>query len=235
MSTENNKQKLINVSYIDALLDRLYRWMPFKRKNGGIVQDSLDENGDLTTQVTNTNEIALGAYNKSNENTALSVGIGSSDIDRKNALEIRKDGMIYIITDLKTNSIDSLQNALAKKGTAVCKTYDEISYYITKDNLGKLIYVEEIISYDGGEYVPGLYVVGTSTSGTPIITRLGTTSSSSIDLSQRVDDIEIRIGNLEELEGRVKNIEDWLDKPIAVEELENITNIDLNDNSIIGK
>ena len=54
-------------------------------------------------------------------------------------------------------------------------------------------------------------------------------------LSRRVDDIEIRIGNLEDFEERIQNIENWIDKPIAIEELENITNTDLNDNSIIGQ
>ena len=233
MSTEN--QKIITTTYIDALLDRLYKWMPFKRKNGGIVQDSLDSDGNNTNQVSNPGEIALGNYNKTNTDTVLSVGVGNSDEDRRNALEIRKDGMIYIITDLKTNSIESLQNTLAKKGTSICTTYDEISYYISKDNIGKLIYVDNNITYDGGEYTPGLYVIGNSTIGTPVLTKLGTTSSSSVDLSQRVDDIEIRIGNLEDFEERIQNIENWIDKPIAIEELENITNTDLNDNSIIGQ
>lgn len=234
MSTDN-KQKLVNVSYIDALLNRLYDWMPFKRKNGAIIQDSVDENGNNTLNTTNQNEIALGSYNASNSDTLLSVGIGTSNEDRKNAIEIRKDGMIYIVTDLKTNSIDSLQNALAKKGTVVCKSYEEISYYITKENIGQLIYIEETITYEGGEYVPGLYVVGISASSSVILTKLGTTSSSTVDLSQRVDDIEIRIGNLEDFEGRIQNIEDWIDEPINITELENITNIDLNDNSIIGQ
>ena len=132
MSIDN--QKIITTAYIDALLDRLYKWMPFKRKNGGIVQDSLDSEGNNTNQVSNQGEIALGNYNKTNTDTVLSVGVGNSDADRRNALEIRKDGMIYIITDLKTNSIESLQNTLAKKGTSICTTYDEISYYISKDN-----------------------------------------------------------------------------------------------------
>lgn len=234
MSTDN-KQKLVNVSYIDALLNRLYDWMPFKRKNGAIVQDSVDENGNNTLNTTNQNEIALGSYNASNSDTLLSIGIGTSNEDRRNAIEIRKDGMIYIVTDLKTNSIDSLQNALAKKGTVVCKSYEEISYYITKENIGQLIYVEETIIYDGGEYASGLYVVGVSASGSIVLTKLGTTSSSTVDLSQRVDDIEIRIGNLEDFESRIQNIENWIDEPINIIELENITNIDLNDNSIIGQ
>lgn len=233
MSSDN--KKIITTTYIDALLNRLYKWMPFKRKNGGVVQDSLDESGNNTLEVTNKNEIALGSYNESNQNTVLSVGVGTSDTDRRNAIEIRKDGMIYIITDIKTNSIESLQNALAKKGTVICTTYDEVSNYISKDSIGQLIYISENISYDGGEYTQGLYVVGNSSMNIPVLTKLGTTSSSSVDLSQRVDELEIRIGNLEDFESRIQNIENWIDKPILLQELENITKQDLNDNSIIGK
>jgi hypothetical protein len=233
MSSDN--KKIITTTYIDALLNRLYKWMPFKRKNEGIVQDSLDESGVNTLEVTNKNEIALGSYNKSNQNTVLSVGVGTSDADRRNAIEIRKDGMIYIITDIKTNSIESLQNALAKKGTTICTTYDEVSNYISKDNIGQLIYISENITYDGGEYTQGLYVVGNSSMDVPVLTKLGTTSSSSVDLSQRVDELEIRIGNLEDFESRIQNIENWIDEPILLEEIENITKQDLNDNSIIGK
>ena len=233
MSSDN--KKIITTTYIDALLNRLYKWMPFKRKNRGVVQDSLDESGNNTLDVTNKNEIALGSYNESNQNTVLSVGVGASDTDRRNAIEIRKDGMIYIITDLKTNSIESLQNALAKKGTVICTTYDEVSNYISKDNIGRLIYISENITYEGGEYTQGLYVVGNSSMDIPVLTKLGTTSSSSIDLSQRVDELEIRIGNLEDFESRIQNIENWIDEPILLQELENITKQDLNDNSIIGK
>ena len=60
-----NKRKLATVGYVEAILHKLQDWMPFKRKNGGILQDSKDENGEQTLQTTNTGEIALGKYNKS--------------------------------------------------------------------------------------------------------------------------------------------------------------------------
>ena len=44
----------------------------------------------------NDYEIALGKYNNSNEDTAFSFGIGTSESERKNAVEIKKDGKIYI-------------------------------------------------------------------------------------------------------------------------------------------
>ena len=109
------------------------------------------------------------------------------------------------------------------------------SNYISKDNIGRLIYISENITYEGGEYTQGLYVVGNSSMDIPVLTKLGTTSSSSIDLSQRVDELEIRIGNLEDFESRIQNTENWIDEPILLQELENITKQDLNDNSIIGK
>lgn len=44
----------------------------------------------------NENEIALGKYNKSSGDTVFSFGIGTSENDRKNAVEIKNDGNIYI-------------------------------------------------------------------------------------------------------------------------------------------
>ena len=50
----------------------------------------------------NTNEVAFGTYNVSNTSedasgrTIFSVGVGTSDADRKNALEVREDGSVYM-------------------------------------------------------------------------------------------------------------------------------------------
>ena len=54
-----NKQKLATVGYVEAILHKLQDWMPFKRKNGGILQDSKDENGEQTLQTTNSGKICL--------------------------------------------------------------------------------------------------------------------------------------------------------------------------------
>lgn len=48
------------------------------------------------TVASNTAEHAEGKYNKSNENTIHSVGVGTSDSDRRNAFEISSDGSVYI-------------------------------------------------------------------------------------------------------------------------------------------
>ena len=95
MEEITNKQKLATVGYVEAILHKLQDWMPFKRKNGGILQDSRDDNGKQTLQTTNSGEIALGKYNKSENDTLLSVGIGSRE-ERKNAISFKKNGQYYI-------------------------------------------------------------------------------------------------------------------------------------------
>ena len=59
------------------------------------------DNGTL--QTTNEHEVAFGEYNVSNTDalqpsgqTIFSVGIGTSENDRKNAIEVRKDGSVYM-------------------------------------------------------------------------------------------------------------------------------------------
>lgn len=49
----------------------------------------------------NENEIALGKYNDSSKDTAFSFGIGTSESDRKNAIEIKSDGNIYLWSEGK--------------------------------------------------------------------------------------------------------------------------------------
>lgn len=77
----------------------------------------------LGTQVLNTGEHAEGTYNKSNNisniemHTLHSVGIGTSDEDRRNAIEIMSNGNIYIngVGNYDgTNPVDAetLQNSL---------------------------------------------------------------------------------------------------------------------------
>ena len=49
----------------------------------------------------NENEIALGKYNISSGDTVFSFGIGTSESDRKNAIEIKSDGNIYLWSEGK--------------------------------------------------------------------------------------------------------------------------------------
>lgn len=72
--------------------------MGYKTKASGAYSSTFGEN----TQATNKGEVAMGAYNKSttstntSEQTAFSFGIGTSDTNRQNAFEIKKNGDVYI-------------------------------------------------------------------------------------------------------------------------------------------
>ena len=50
-------------------------------------------------------EFACGKYNVSDSNTLFSIGNGTSDTDRKNALEITNDGSVYIGNAIKSGKI----------------------------------------------------------------------------------------------------------------------------------
>lgn len=72
--------------------------MGYKTKAMSAYSSTFGEN----TQATNSGEVAMGSYNKSttstnaSEQTAFSFGIGTSDTNRANALEIKKNGDVYI-------------------------------------------------------------------------------------------------------------------------------------------
>ena len=72
--------------------------MGYKTKATGAYSATFGEN----TQATNNGEVAMGVFNKSttstdtSEQTAFSFGIGTSDSNRLNALEIKKNGDVYI-------------------------------------------------------------------------------------------------------------------------------------------
>lgn len=72
--------------------------MGYKTKATGAYTSTFGQN----TQATNNGEVAMGLYNKSttsteaSEQTLFSFGIGTSDTDRVNAFEIKKNGDVYI-------------------------------------------------------------------------------------------------------------------------------------------
>lgn len=253
-----NKQKLATVGYVEAILHKLQDWMPFKRKNGGILQDSKDDNGEQTLQTTNTGEIALGKYNKSDIETLLSVGIGSRE-ERKNAISIKQNGEIFIITDISAGKVSSLQNALNQKGVTFCNTSDEFKNFYNEESLGKLLYLLE----SDDTYTAGLYVIGIQSNGGNIVP-FKSGSDIKVDLSNyytkeevnilidKINKGEIDLANyytiaqvdekidklssdISELTVRVDNIEDWIDTPISNDDLELIIGKDLDNNGKIGK
>ena len=252
-----NKQKLATVGYVEAILHKLQDWMPFKRKNGGILQDSKDENGKQTLQTTNTGEIALGKYNKSDIETLLSIGIGSRE-ERKNAISFKNNGEIFIITDITTGKVSSLQNVLNQKGVTFCNTSKEFENFYNEESLGKLLYLLE----SDDTYTAGLYVIGIQSNGGNIVP-FKSGSDIKVDLSNyytkeevnvlidKINKGEIDLANyytiaqvdakveklssdISDLGIRVDNIEDWIDEPISNNDLELIIGQDLDNNGTIG-
>lgn len=119
----------------------------------------------------------------------------------KNALEIKSDGMIYVIGT--NNDTIQLQSRLDKIGTVIVETPEEASDYLTQEYLGSLIYIRT----GNDSYVAGLYTIGinASASGSLMLVKLGTTTSSSEDLGTRVDALE-----------------DFVDKPLEFSEIDEL-------------
>ena len=67
-----------------------------------------------TVEIKNDDEVALGVYNASHTGdndslkTIFSVGIGTSDADRKNAFEVRRNGDIYMLVDGQNYKLNDL-------------------------------------------------------------------------------------------------------------------------------
>lgn len=72
-----------------------------------------------TLALTNTHEVAFGEYNESNTSedpsgqTIFSIGIGTSDSDRKNALEVRKNGDVYMWIEGEYMQVNDLLGQIA--------------------------------------------------------------------------------------------------------------------------
>ena len=95
-----------------------------------------EANGDYSaafgykTQTTNPQEVAFGKFNAStNEQTLFSIGVGTSDSDRKNILEIKLDGSFYYNGQRKDfltyDEIDSLIGIETQRAIGVEKILSE--------------------------------------------------------------------------------------------------------------
>ena len=116
--------------------------------------------------VTNDSEIAVGCFNKSTKNsdnygddtnTAFSIGIGTSDSVRKNAVEVMQNGDVYV-------------NGIGKyDGTNPSDSSDLATYL---PNMVNITYTDLKTLRDSGQLVPGQqyritnYTCTTTTSGT---------------------------------------------------------------------
>ena len=248
-----NKQKLATVGYVEAILHKLQDWMPFKRKNGGILQDSKDENGEQTLQTTNTGEIALGKYNKSELDTLLSIGIGSRE-ERKNAISFKKNGEIFIITDIKNYKVESLQHILDTKGVTIISDESELDEYKTFENLGRMFYINNefgalyVISYKTPTGYDAFKIgdsIETDLSNyytkEEVHALIDSITAGEIDLtnyytiSQVDEKIENLQGQIDTMDDRLTFVEGVLETPISTEDLETIISSDINNDGKIGK
>ena len=254
-----NKQKLATVGYVEAILHKLQDWMPFKRKNGGILQDSKDENGEQTLQTTNTGEMALGKYKKSDVETLLSVGIGSRE-ERKNAISIKKNGEIFIITNIQNYKVESLQSILDKKGVTILSDESELDEYKTFENIGRMFYINNefgalyVISYKTpsgydafkiGDSIEtdlsNYYTKEEVYTKEQVRTLIDEIKAGDIDLANyytilEVDEkVEALQEQIDNIDGRLNFVEDVIETPISTEDLESIIGLDINNDGKIGK
>lgn len=85
---------------LDDRIDEIISGSPIEELDELIEKLGYKDNDTL--ERTNEHEVAFGEYNVSNTSTeasgqtVFSIGIGTSDSDRKNALEVMKDGSVYM-------------------------------------------------------------------------------------------------------------------------------------------
>lgn len=220
-------EKIIGVKALSKVLDLLYKYLPFKRKN------VLLNNGDSTSGVvqsesniiSNSDEIAFGTYNKTEEGIAFSIGIGTSDTNRINAIHIKKTGEIHIFNeDTKTISEESLYNIIKHAGqVTLVDNYNDITIYNTKENVGKLFYLTTNDTIDGNIYYSGLYLIGreiTNGKMTTSIIALITSKQFNADLYYTKPEID---NKLDSVNNSINNINNWINtNKISEEEIINI-------------
>ena len=141
MTEITNKQKLATVGYVEAILRKLQDWMPFKRKNGGILQDSRDANGEQTLQTTNMDADAYILVVQKGRNYRMSIKEAiAANVDIKdvvNTVETQSDKIVELTTTTETHAeqIDKLENIVQNinKDVAVEEdadaTFDNIFTY----------------------------------------------------------------------------------------------------------
>jgi len=236
------QDKLVRVSFIKGILNKLYNWLPFRQNSdGSIIQTEAD--GTTTNEVNNPNEVALGKYNLSDLETVFSIGIGE-DGNRKNAIKINRNGEIYIITDLNTNNVESLQAKLEESKVIFCDTYDEMVLYLnTGKRAGTFLYLVEDSVFEEVSYTKGLYMICTnSRGGDQILVNIGTSLDSKLEnyytkeeVRKLIDGIvagDINLSDyytiaevdvkVKELNDRLVVVENWKETPIDDDVLKEI-------------
>ena len=241
--------KVVTEAYLSKILDKLYKWMPLKRNNGGIIQNEGEEN---TLQTINNGEVALGKYNETDSNTLLTIGIGEEG-DRKNAIKICKNGEIYIISNIQNRTTESLQSLLDKKGVTICDSYIDMMSYSTQDYLGKMLYLTSDSYYEDQKYDEGLYIVSLGNGGVKLIKIADALKKelsnyyTKAEVEKMINEITLgdfsgvyytktEVDNLiNPLIDKVDQHQEFMHSPISVNDLEEITMTDINKNGIVGK
>ena len=120
-----NSRKLDASAYTPVDVDNYYTKEEVDEKvgeNKSAIQTLFDKLGytnNETLVTNNTNEVAFGTYNISNpgpepsEKTAFSIGIGTSDSDRKNAVEVKENGDLYLWIEGDFMNVNQLLGQLA--------------------------------------------------------------------------------------------------------------------------
>lgn len=220
-------EKIIGVKTLSKILDLLYKYLPFKRKkvllnNGDTASGVVQSESNI---ISNSDEIAFGTYNKTEEGISFSIGIGTSDTNRINAIHIKKTGEIHIFNeDTKTVSEESLYNIIKHAGqVTLVDTYNDITMYNKKENVGKLFYLTTNDTIDGNIYYSGLYLISreiTSSKMTTSIIALITSKQFNADLYYTKPEIDTK---MDSVNNSIIDINNWINTNIITEE--EITNI----------
>lgn len=235
------QDKLVRVSFIKGILNRLKAWMPFHQNaDGSIVQTESD--GTTTNETHNPNEIALGKYNLSDFDTVFSIGIGE-DGQRKNAISINKNGEIFIISDLAVSNVTSLQEQLEMTKVIFVNTYKEIELYLsTNKYVGRFLYLTENDTYESKTYSKGLYTISTNSRGKSVIIQIGSSIENKLENYYTKEEIRVLLDSItagdidltnyyniseidakfSEMNDRITVIEDWKEDPINIDILQEI-------------
>lgn len=102
---------------LDERIDEIISGSPLERLDELIEKLGYKDNDTLN--LTNEHEVAFGEWNVSNTDvnpsgqTIFSIGVGTSAHDRKNAIEVRKDGTVYMWVEGDLMSVNQLLGQIA--------------------------------------------------------------------------------------------------------------------------
>lgn len=102
---------------LDERIDKIISGSPLERLDELIEKLGYKDNDTLN--LTNEHEVAFGEWNVSNTDvnpsgqTIFSIGVGTSAHDRKNAIEVRKDGTVYMWVEGDFMSVNQLLGQIA--------------------------------------------------------------------------------------------------------------------------